>query len=318
MGLMPTVANSFNLRLHADARDRCHQAPPRKLAADLGHTIRQPARAVDHHQRRKGHGDGSSGGHGPPASLRAPVRTSTTANTITGSSIATRISLTTVATSPVYTTTIATGCQASSAICPTVIRSPSSATPSRSTLRPVNAMPAAQGSWPDRKFSPCPAAARTALLARRSVPTERWPPRRPPRRPVPQGRGCDLVSTAGEAAAADPAWPAFRDIETVLGKQIAKTYGICRGLGVSNRSSNANGTLPSSRPRTGCTPSRRFWSPHSGEQHAGSTLASLAASRGGAHRPSGGRAGAAMLSVTALGGNALLKREAQKTLSEPH
>ena len=62
--------------------------------------------------------------------------------------------------------------------------------------------------------------------------------------------------------------PAFHDTETMLGKQIAENYGISEGWRSPTRSSSPNGTSPSSRPRTGCTRSRRSWSRRWETEHA--------------------------------------------------
>ena len=53
-------------------------------------------------------------------------------------------------------TTSNTGCQPSAATCASVIRSPSSATPQRSTWREVNSMPGLHGPSADRKFIAMP------------------------------------------------------------------------------------------------------------------------------------------------------------------
>ena len=54
------------------------------------------------------------------------------------------------------TTMIATGCHPSSATWPTVMRSPSSATPMRSSCRPANSIPGLHAPSPDRKFIAMP------------------------------------------------------------------------------------------------------------------------------------------------------------------
>jgi hypothetical protein len=61
------------------------------------------------------------------------------------------------------TTTIPTGPQPSSAIWPTVMRKPSSATPKRSTWRAANSMPAAHGPSPDRKFIAMPSSSANSI-----------------------------------------------------------------------------------------------------------------------------------------------------------
>ena len=61
------------------------------------------------------------------------------------------------------TTTIAAGCQPSSAIWPSVMRRPSRATPTRSTWRAVNSMPGAQGPSPERKFIAMPSSSANSI-----------------------------------------------------------------------------------------------------------------------------------------------------------
>ena len=56
-----------------------------------------------------------------------------------------------------------TGPQPSSAIWPTVMRRPSSATPKRSTWRAVNSMPAAHGPSLDRKFIAMPSSSANSI-----------------------------------------------------------------------------------------------------------------------------------------------------------
>ena len=102
-GLRPTVTSSFNCvfmpmpAIDATRHQRENSLPPCVTA--LGSTpvlliATSTAKATANH--------GSSGGRGPLAScVDMRARTNMTANTITGTSIATRISLTTVAMSPV-------------------------------------------------------------------------------------------------------------------------------------------------------------------------------------------------------------------------
>ena len=75
--------------------------------------------------------------------------------------------------------------------------------------------------------------------------------------------------------------PAFHDTETTLGKQIAETYGMSNGLEVTNDVFESEMNLAFEQAENRCTRSRRFSSPHWETD---------------------------MLIVTALGGNALLRR----------
>ena len=54
--------------------------------------------------------------------------------------------------------------------------------------------------------------------------------------------------------------PAFHDTETVLGKQIAKTYGISNGLEVTNDVFESEYNIAFEQAETACAPLRRSWS----------------------------------------------------------
>ena len=72
-------------------------------------------------------------------------------------------SIDTAIVSATVSTTIAIGCQPSSAIWLSVMRSPSSATPTRSSVLAVNSMPGLQAPSPDRKFIARPSSSANSI-----------------------------------------------------------------------------------------------------------------------------------------------------------
>ena len=60
-------------------------------------------------------------------------------------------------------TTSTNGCQPSATTCAAVMRRPSSATPTRSSVRPLKAMPGAQGPSAERKFIAMPSSSANSI-----------------------------------------------------------------------------------------------------------------------------------------------------------